>query len=86
MGRKKQCNGRDSRPKTLGVKVSQGNIVKPGNIIIRQKGSKIYPGKGTNAGSDWTIYAMQQGIVNFTQSKKRKIVEVLPLPINNISQ
>lgn len=82
MGRKKQCNGRDSRSKRLGVKMSQGNIVKAGNIIIRQKGSRIYPGKGTNIGSDWTIYAVQQGIVNFTKSKKRTIVEILPLPIN----
>ncbi|MCL5674736.1 MAG: bL27 family ribosomal protein [Candidatus Omnitrophica bacterium] len=84
MGRKKQCNGRDSRPKKLGVKVSQGNTVKAGNIIVRQKGSRIYPGKGADMGSDWTVYAVQQGIVNFTKSRGRKVVEILPLPVATV--
>ncbi len=84
MGRKKQCNGRDSNPKHLGLKVFQGNIVKAGNIIIRQKGSRIYPGKGTGIGSDWTIYAIQHGIVNFKKSKGRKTVEILPLPVDAV--
>jgi large subunit ribosomal protein L27 len=51
--------------KRLGVKMFGGQVVIPGNIIIRQRGTKFYPGNGVKMGRDHTIYAVQQGVVNF---------------------
>ncbi len=62
--------GRDSQPKYLGVKRGDGTRVKTGDIIIRQRGSKYFPGKSVKQGKDDTIYAMKEGVVRFT-SKKR---------------
>ena len=64
--------GRDSRPKYLGVKLHEGELAKPGSIIIRQRGSKVIPGKGVRIGSDDTIYAVIAGKVKFTTKKKTK--------------
>ena len=64
--------GRDSQPKYLGVKLSDGQVAKPGNIIIRQRGTKYLPGKGVRIGSDDTIYAVVDGKVKFTTKKKVK--------------
>jgi len=64
--------GRDSQPKYLGVKLSDGQIAKIGNIIIRQRGTKYLPGKGVKIGSDDTIYAVMVGKVKFTTTKKTK--------------
>ncbi|OED45259.1 50S ribosomal protein L27 [Rickettsiales bacterium (ex Bugula neritina AB1)] len=58
-------NGRKSNPKYLGNKKSDGERVKPGNIIVRQKGSKILSGEGTGMGKDFTIYAVEEGFVSF---------------------
>lgn len=77
MGRKKQGNGRDSNPKRRGVKVFEGQIVKPGNIILRQKGTRILPGSGTYIGSDCTIHAAIEGMVVFGTSKGKKTVSVV---------
>lgn len=77
MGRKKQGNGRDSNPKRRGVKVFEGQIVKPGNIIVRQKGTRFVPGPGTYIGSDWTIHAAREGMVVFGSSKGKKLVSVI---------
>jgi len=63
--------GRDSRPKYLGVKLFEGQKVKPGMTIVRQRGTKFYPGKNVKRAADDTLYALKQGIVKFT-SKKRK--------------
>jgi len=63
--------GRDSRPKYLGVKLFSGQRAKPGNIIIRQKGTKFLPGKNVKRGRDNTLYALKEGIVRF--STKRKV-------------
>ena len=68
---------RDSLPKHLGVKVYGGSKVIPGNIIIRQKGTKFAPGNGVSMGKDYTIFAMQEGIVNFKQYRGKKVVEVI---------
>ncbi|MDP3793020.1 MAG: 50S ribosomal protein L27 [bacterium] len=64
--------GRDSQPKYLGVKLHDGQIAKIGNIIIRQRGSKYLTGKGVRKGSDDTIYAVTNGAVKFTTTKKKK--------------
>ncbi len=68
---------RDSRSKRLGIKKYGGQLVKIGNIIIRQKGSKIYPGEGTKMGKDYTIYAVKQGLVEYYQRLGRKYVRII---------
>lgn len=62
--------GRDSESKRLGVKLSDGQIAIPGNIIIRQRGTKFWPGTGVRIGSDDTIYAVHNGKIKFTTRKK----------------
>lgn len=64
--------GRDSRPKYLGLKVSHGEKVKPGQILIKQRGLKYLAGKNTGIGSDYTIYAKTEGKVVFNVRKKTK--------------
>lgn len=62
--------GRDSEAKRLGVKIFDGQTVKRGNVIIRQRGTKWYPGLNTRKGHDDTIYALKDGVVKFTQKRK----------------
>lgn len=62
--------GRDSRPKYLGVKLYSGQDVRPGMIIIRQRGTKFFPGKNVKKGSDDTLYAMKEGKIKFTEKRK----------------
>lgn len=69
---------RDSISKRLGVKVYAGSEVQPGDIIIRQKGTKFTPGLGTKLGKDYTIYAVKTGLVHFKKKWDDTIVEVLP--------
>ena len=70
-------NGRDSNPKYLGVKKFGGQHVVPGNIIIRQRGTKTYPGRGVGMGKDHTLFALTDGIVRFHKGKlDRKFVSV----------
>ncbi|MCM8809370.1 MAG: bL27 family ribosomal protein [Candidatus Omnitrophica bacterium] len=76
MARKRQGNGRDSNPKYRGVKVFSGQVVKAGNIIVRQKGSKIIPGVGCSIGRDFTIFSLVDGIVEFTNKGNKKVVNV----------
>lgn len=67
-------NGRDSESKRLGVKKADGQIVKAGNIIVRQRGTAIRPGNNVGIGSDDTLFALIDGTVRFeheTRSKKR---------------
>lgn len=72
-------NGRDSNPNMYGVKKYGGEKVIPGNIIVRQAGSKIHPGKNVKVGTDCTIYAVVEGTVKFSfYNKKTKIVSVIP--------
>lgn len=71
-------NGRDSNPKYLGVKVYAGQIVKAGDIIIRQRGSVFYPGENVGQGKDYTLFALKDGLVRFekfSQNKKRVVIE-----------
>lgn len=67
---------RDSAGKRLGVKLYGGQVVKPGNIILRQRGNKFFPGVGTKVGKDFTIFAISEGIIKFVQNRGRKIVTV----------
>jgi large subunit ribosomal protein L27 len=69
-------NGRDSNPKMLGVKIFSGQTVKPGMILVRQRGTKFRPGDGTGIGRDDTIFATRGGTVVFRQSGERRFVEV----------
>ncbi|MCM8770196.1 MAG: bL27 family ribosomal protein [Candidatus Omnitrophica bacterium] len=79
MARKKQGNGRDSNPKRLGTKVFSGQIVKAGDIIVRQKGSRIQSGRNTGLGRDFTIFSLVDGVVRFGTRNGKKIVQVVPL-------
>ena len=58
-------NGRDSEAKRLGVKTSDGQSVKAGNIIIRQRGTAVHPGKNVGIGTDDTLFALVDGVVKF---------------------
>lgn len=70
-------NGRDSESKRLGVKRSDGQIVKAGNILVRQRGTKIHPGENVGKGKDDTLFALISGIVRFKRfGKDRKKVHV----------
>ena len=70
-------NGRDSNPKYLGVKKYDGEVVKAGNIIVRQRGTKIHPGNGVGIGKDDTLFALVEGRVKFERKDKfRKKVSV----------
>lgn len=64
--------GRDSQPKYLGVKLFGGQFVKPGSIIVRQRGTKFIPGINVRRGSDDTLYAAAKGIVQFKVIQKKK--------------
>jgi large subunit ribosomal protein L27 len=70
-------NGRDSNPKFLGVKIFDGQTVQPGNIIVRQRGTKFRPGPGTSIGRDDTIFAVRAGTVTFRTSGERRSVSVV---------
>jgi len=71
-------NGRDSNSKRLGVKRYGGEYVIPGNIIIRQRGTKIHPGQNVGLGKDYTIFAVAEGRVKFEDKNGRKYVSVHP--------
>ena len=64
--------GRDSVSKRLGVKLSDGQYARPGNIIIRQRGTKYVPGDGVDIGNDYTIYAIKEGKVVYTKKELPK--------------
>jgi large subunit ribosomal protein L27 len=68
---------RDSRSKRLGVKLYGGQRVFAGNIIIRQKGTRVFAGLGVSMGNDFTLFAVKNGIVNFKTSRGKKIAEVI---------
>ena len=73
-------NGRDSAGRRLGVKKSGGQAVIPGNIIIRQRGTKYYPGANVGMGKDHTLFAKSEGTVTFTTKRnERTFVSVEPM-------
>jgi large subunit ribosomal protein L27 len=63
--------GRDSKAKRLGIKKADGQIVKTGNVLIRQRGTKWYPGENTDIGRDDTIFSLKDGIVKFSVKRKK---------------
>ena len=65
-------NGRDSESKRLGLKRADGQLVQAGNILIRQRGTKIHPGTNVGKGSDDTLYALVDGIVKFERKGRDK--------------
>ena len=81
-------NGRDSQPKYLGVKLYDGEVCRIGNIIVRQRGTKVVPGTGVRLGTDYTIYAVAAGKVKFSTKRKtgfngdRRVVKVVSVVPN----
>ena len=72
-------NGRDSESKRLGLKRADGQFVQAGNILIRQRGTKIHPGTNVGIGSDDTLFATADGIVRFERlGKDKKQVSIYP--------
>ncbi|QTA37149.1 50S ribosomal protein L27 [Thermosipho ferrireducens] len=69
-------NGRDSNPKFLGVKRHDGQKVLAGNIIVRQRGTKFWPGKNVGMGRDFTLFALKNGVVRFEVRNNKKFVNV----------
>jgi len=75
-------NGRDSQSKRLGVKIYGGQPALSGNILIRQRGTQYHPGKNVGVGSDFTIFATSNGVVEFKKGKNNKTtVSVLPVEV-----
>lgn len=85
-------NGRDSNPKYLGTKRYGGELVRAGNIIVRQRGTRFHAGKNVGVGRDHTIFAMIDGIVKFSQGGRlnKKYVNILPVeakqPVKQIKE
>jgi large subunit ribosomal protein L27 len=75
-------NGRDSNSQRLGVKRYGGQVVKAGNILIRQRGTKVFPGNNVGRGNDDTLFALIDGVVTFERKgKSRKKVSVYPAAV-----
>ncbi|MBW4522927.1 MAG: 50S ribosomal protein L27 [Scytolyngbya sp. HA4215-MV1] len=80
-------NGRDSNAQRLGVKRYGGEVVKAGNIIVRQRGTKIHPGNNVGRGNDDTLFALVHGVVTFERlGKSRKKVSVYPVVSEVVSE
>ncbi len=76
-GQSSSRNGRDSNPKFLGTKVYGGQTISAGGIIVRQRGTKIHPGKNVGMGRDFTLFALSSGIVEFNKAQRK--VNVVPI-------
>ncbi|MTJ08334.1 50S ribosomal protein L27 [Anabaena sp. UHCC 0204] len=75
-------NGRDSNAQRLGVKRYGGQTVRAGNILIRQRGTKVHPGNNVGIGSDDTLFALVDGVVTFERKgKSRKKISVYPVAV-----
>jgi large subunit ribosomal protein L27 len=70
-------NGRDSQSKRLGVKRFDGQVVTPGTIIVRQRGTRIHPGENVGRGGDDTLVALSPGTVRFANRRGRKLVDII---------
>jgi large subunit ribosomal protein L27 len=69
-GQGSSTNGRESQSKRLGVKTFGGESVRAGAIIVRQRGSKLHPGKNVGVGRDWTLFALKAGSVKFDKAHR----------------
>ena len=75
-------NGRESQSKRLGVKIFGGQAAIAGNIIVRQRGTQHHPGDNVGIGKDHTLYALEDGLVEFKKKKNnRSFVSVVPLEV-----
>ena len=72
-------NGRDSNPQFLGIKRFGGQVVKAGEIIVRQRGTKFHPGANVGIGKDDTLFALSAGSVSFGRARGRDVVNVVPV-------
>ncbi len=71
-------NGRDSQSKRLGIKIYDGQIVRAGNIIVRQRGTKVHPGQNVSKGKDDTLFATSDGVIKYQRvGRSRKVVNVV---------
>ena len=79
-------NGRDSNSKRLGVKIYGGQVAIPGNIIVRQRGTKFHPGVNVGMGKDHTIFSKVEGLVKFTRKKNdRNFISVIPFEDDTVT-
>lgn len=76
-GQGSSTNGRDSNPQYLGLKKTDGCVVRAGNILVRQRGTKFHPGTNVGLGKDYTLFALKDGVVKFTTKGPRKVVMVV---------
>ena len=76
-GEGKVKNGRESESKRLGVKKFGGEIVIPGNIIMRQRGTRFHAGQNVGMGKDHTLYALKSGVVKFQHKEDRSYIHVI---------
>jgi large subunit ribosomal protein L27 len=72
-------NGRDSNAQRLGVKAFDGTLVTAGSILVRQRGTRFYPGNNVGLGRDDTLFALAEGHVKFGSRKGRKLVDIIPV-------
>jgi len=72
-------NGRDSNAQYLGVKRFGGQVVKAGEILVRQRGTHFHPGTGVGRGGDDTLFALEAGAVQFGKKRDRKTVSIVPV-------
>ena len=70
-GQGTSVNGRESHSKRLGIKMFGGETVIAGNIIVRQRGTKLHPGKNVGVGRDWTLFALKDGVVKFDKPHRK---------------
>jgi large subunit ribosomal protein L27 len=75
-GQGTSMNGRDSKSKRLGVKMFGGQTAIAGNILVRQRGTKLHPGKHVGVGRDFTLFALKDGVIKF--DKARRTVSIVP--------
>ncbi|MEG1980518.1 MAG: 50S ribosomal protein L27 [Victivallaceae bacterium] len=75
-GQSSSRNGRDSKPKFLGIKAYGGELITAGSIIVRQRGTKFRPGKNVGCGRDFTLFALCEGTVEFVKSSRT--VNIVP--------
>jgi large subunit ribosomal protein L27 len=73
-GQSSSSNGRSSRSKRLGIKLFGGESVIAGNIIVRQRGTKLHAGKNVGTGRDWTLFALKDGVVQFDKARRKVAV------------
>lgn len=83
-GQGSSSNGRDSNPQYLGLKRGDGQVVKAGHILVRQRGTKFHPGNNVGRGKDDTLFALRDGIMHFEDRRNKKFVYVEEIPAESV--